>query len=558
MNKKGIATFVSAVVMLLNIGNNCYADNDIILSVNKETHNSFTINAVFEKKQPYASLTVLYPDKALDAVDESSGENSVYTIKQFKDCSDFKVNLNLTENEPWGFYKVYVGAYGKEEYGEEWNKEFFFANSNLKQDVRNRVNTSSSSDLKDVLTEYSTTYPVLNINTIDFDVYSNEINNAMLNKNFTDTKSIEDAFNNAVVPLAANELSDLSSVGEFYGKYAGVMGITESYENDAISIFKNSLKNARPFLGFSDVKKTAIASIAVSKINSAPRGEIIGYIERYYEYLGIDITSQNYIKADKTSLAKSLFEKHFASTDEFLTKYKDSTKENSASFGGKPQGGGGGGGGGLKGDLIQYGNVAFPLEKDNVIDIKVSEPFSDVDSVPWANEAIEALRARGILNGDGEGKFNPSRYVLREEFIKMLLLTMFESVEEYDECVFEDVDKNAWYFPYVAYAVKNKIATGYSEKQFGTGQYVLREEMAVFINRALNSGGWKTEMLKESFSVKDLNEISPYAVEGVENLYKAEIVNGKYKDAFAPKDRATRAETAQILYNVIKRARKGE
>ena len=65
-------------------------------------------------------------------------------------------------------------------------------------------------------------------------------------------------------------------------------------------------------------------------------------------------------------------------------------------------------------------------------------------------------------------------------------------------------------------------------------------------------------MLKESFSVKDLNEISPYAVEGVENLYKAEIVNGKYKDAFAPKDRATRAETAQILYNVIKRARKGE
>lgn len=558
MNKKGIVAFVSAAVMLLNVGNNCYADNDIILSVNKETHNSFTINAVFEKKQPYASLTVLYPDKTLDAVDESSGENSVYTIKQFKDCSDFKLNLNLTENEPWGFYKVYVGAYGKEEYGEEWNKEFFFANSNLKQDVRNRVNTSSSSDLKNVLTEYSTTYPVLNINTIDFDVYSNEINNAMLNKNFTDTKSIEDAFNNAVVPLAANELSDLSSVGEFYGKYAGVMGITESYENDAISIFKNSLKNARPFLGFSDVKKTAIASIAVSKINSAPRGEIIGYIERYYEYLGIDITSQNYIKADKTSLAKSLFEKHFASTDEFLTKYKDSTKENSASFGGKPQGGGGGGGGGLKGDLIQYGNVAFPLEKDNVIDIKVSEPFSDVDSVPWANEAIEALRARGILNGDGEGKFNPSRYVLREEFIKMLLLTMFESVEEYDECVFEDVDKNAWYYPYVAYAVKNKIATGYSEKQFGTGQYILREEMAVFINRALNSGGWKTEMLKESFSVKDLNEISPYAVEGVENLYKAEIVNGKYKDAFAPKDRATRAETAQILYNVIKRARKGE
>ena len=50
---------------------------------------------------------------------------------------------------------------------------------------------------------------------------------------------------------------------------------------------------------------------------------------------------------------------------------------------------------------------------------------------------------------------------------------------------FTDVPSDAWYAPYVAWATKNGIVTGYGDGRFGPEEPVSREQMCVLIQRLL-------------------------------------------------------------------------
>ena len=49
----------------------------------------------------------------------------------------------------------------------------------------------------------------------------------------------------------------------------------------------------------------------------------------------------------------------------------------------------------------------------------------------------------------------------------------------------------------------------------------------------------------------DSAEISDYAKEAVANLYSLKIINGMGDNMFCPKLSVTRAQAAQVVYNVI-------
>ena len=57
---------------------------------------------------------------------------------------------------------------------------------------------------------------------------------------------------------------------------------------------------------------------------------------------------------------------------------------------------------------------------------------------------IEALAAREIVNGVGNGCFEPNRSVTRAEFAKMLT-EAFDLVDEKAETDFDDVSEDKWY-----------------------------------------------------------------------------------------------------------------
>lgn len=175
--------------------------------------------------------------------------------------------------------------------------------------------------------------------------------------------------------------------------------------------------------------------------------------------------------------------------------------------------------------------------------ITASSVYSDLDTVQWAQESIEALSNLGIVSGMGDGTFAPNSNVTREQFAKMIVGVMGYSVDPNAETDFVDAN-GEWYTPYIAAAVQNGIITGRGDGSFGVGENITRQDMAVIIYRAMGlSAG-------EVHEFADSAEISDYAVDAVSALYNANIIGGYPDGTFAPKANASRAEASKMLYSV--------
>lgn len=173
--------------------------------------------------------------------------------------------------------------------------------------------------------------------------------------------------------------------------------------------------------------------------------------------------------------------------------------------------------------------------------------YNDLDSVSWAKESIERLGKKGIISGTGDNMFRPQDNITREEFVKMIVCAYNLLDENAKTDDFDDVDSSKWYAKYVASAYNAKIIFGINEKDFGVGEFITREDMAVIACRAANIAAGNTEV---KFS--DDENISDYAKDAVYAMKASGIMQGKGNNLFEPKAYATRAETAKMLDTMLK------
>lgn len=211
----------------------------------------------------------------------------------------------------------------------------------------------------------------------------------------------------------------------------------------------------------------------------------------------------------------------------------------------KPTGGsGGGGGGGTSGTAVRE-PIIVPekITKEN----KDAE-FSDIQSVQWAEEAILGLAERNVVAGVGDKKFEPDREVKREELVKMIVAAFgFKGTD--NASAFIDADSGSWYSGYILTAQSNGIVNGIGDGIFGVGRAVTREDLAVILYRSAVKLGIKFNTSDGSFA--DDSDISDYAREAVECMSGHDIINGDGQH-FMPKRTATRAETAKLIWEIVK------
>ncbi len=197
-----------------------------------------------------------------------------------------------------------------------------------------------------------------------------------------------------------------------------------------------------------------------------------------------------------------------------------------------------------KKDTVYSKNNAYVPQNVPVVNNTASDVFTDLAGYEWANESILYLARRGIINGITEDKFNPAGMVTREQFAKMVVLAV-GAYKENAEPDFDDVNLDAWYASYIASAKKAGIVNGVDEVNFGVGQYIKREDMAVMIYRAF--GMKNIVFTKSKMDFADTNSISEYAFEAISRLAGEGIINGMEDNTFAPHKYATRAEAAMLI-----------
>ncbi|MCR2806853.1 endo-1,4-beta-xylanase [Paenibacillus sp. SCIV0701] len=176
--------------------------------------------------------------------------------------------------------------------------------------------------------------------------------------------------------------------------------------------------------------------------------------------------------------------------------------------------------------------------------------FSDLNKAAWARDAIEALAARGIVQGVSEASFAPNAEVTREQFIHLLVQTL-ELEAEGEGGSFTDVASGSYYEASVAAAAELGIVKGMPDGRFGVGEAISREDMAIMVYNAIGETGVSLPGNVDDRTFGDEAAIAEYARKAVAGLASAGIVNGKPGNVFDPAGVTTRAEAAVLLYRLL-------
>jgi len=252
--------------------------------------------------------------------------------------------------------------------------------------------------------------------------------------------------------------------------------------------------------------------------------------------------------ADKSDILSNLVADNTINTvDELESRYiKYFTDINTPGVN-APAGGGGGGGGA---PVSSNATVDKELIKNETPDeMDLSTDFTDLDSHNWAKAAIEELAKREILNGKGNRKFCPGDNITREEFVKITVLA-FDLYSDLYECEFTDVSKNDWFYTYVASGKEAGLVVGMDDGSYGVGKPITRQDMAVMVHRLLAKLNKMDRVSDMSKEYNDMKNVSGYALNSVKILLNAGIMQGD-NNMFYPLKNATRAEAAQLIFNII-------
>ena len=181
--------------------------------------------------------------------------------------------------------------------------------------------------------------------------------------------------------------------------------------------------------------------------------------------------------------------------------------------------------------------------------------FADIEG-HWAADAINYVVDAGLFTGATATTFEPETAMTRGMFVTVLgRLADAEGDGEQSAAQFSDVDANAYYAPYVAWAAENGIVSGTEPDRFDPDAPITREQMAALLYRYAQFQGNDTtaaDAVIEQFS--DYASVSDYAVDAMNWAVENGLMNGTDNSMLAPLGNATRAEVATILMRFVENA----
>ena len=319
----------------------------------------------------------------------------------------------------------------------------------------------------------------------------------------------------------------------------------EINENDFFKLAtkkrENILEQLNKLSGFTSFKELFDEASFLGLVNTASgRDELREIVENTANFTGINLSDFKKIKYPENVLIALLnksdgysssmeFKKKFDS--EVLAQQKKEQKKNESSSSG---GGTNSGGRGIISEETHPSSVSA---------------FSDAEN-HWCRETLNALYNAGCIEGTGEGNYEPDRAVTRAEFAKMF--SVFFKKNTMVNVDFSDVDEKSWYAPYIYLLASNGVIKGMEDGRFLPDDKIKRCDAAVIAARISNEKNFDINITREYKSFSDEDSIPQYAINEIKYLYERSLINGSGNNCFNGNNTLTRAEAAQILFNLLK------
>lgn len=203
---------------------------------------------------------------------------------------------------------------------------------------------------------------------------------------------------------------------------------------------------------------------------------------------------------------------------------------------------------------IQDGFIQAAVTEPGVYAVMLRQAtFGDIKG-HWAQQEVEVLASRGVVNGKAQDFYAPGQTLTRAEFAKLLAGAMGIKPSVGGASSFSDVGYDQWYFGWIEAASKAGYVQGDGGK-FRPNDPVTREQMVTMLMRAIEPSsepgtgdGSNAERLLSSYS--DAGRISGWAKESVAAAVENGLIQGA-GDKLSPQGKTTRAQAAAVIYRLL-------
>ena len=197
--------------------------------------------------------------------------------------------------------------------------------------------------------------------------------------------------------------------------------------------------------------------------------------------------------------------------------------------------------------------VIFEAQHFSIYGVGYKNPipnFTDING-HWAKEHILFAVSRGLFSGTSETTFSPNTTLTRGMFVTALGRLAGINPADYQTRKFTDVKADAYYAPYVNWAVSKGIVSGTTSTTFAPDSNIAREQMAVIMKNYADKMGYSIPKTLEAVTFADNAQISSWAKDAVKAMQQAGVLSGKENNRFDPQGSATRAEAATVLHRFV-------
>jgi hypothetical protein len=197
---------------------------------------------------------------------------------------------------------------------------------------------------------------------------------------------------------------------------------------------------------------------------------------------------------------------------------------------------------------------AFPISQEDYqvmyADTVWAMPFRDVPQNSYYYTPVAEMTERGLFEGVTSTSFQPGTSMTRAMLITVLW-RMAGQPNVGTNSGFQDVSASSYYARAVTWAASKGIAQGFTATSFGPNQVLTREQLVTFLYRYARTMGYSTSAYNNLAKYTDVSTTTSYAIPSFRWAVGAGIIEGVTDTQLGPRQTATRAQGATMLYRFL-------
>ena len=179
----------------------------------------------------------------------------------------------------------------------------------------------------------------------------------------------------------------------------------------------------------------------------------------------------------------------------------------------------------------------------------VTLPFTDVSADDWFYDPVCYVYSQGLMTGTSATTFEPNTSLSRAMLVAVL--HRLEGNPQASAGDFTDVADGDWYAQAVNWAASVGVVNGMGDGTFQPNAAITREQMAAILRNYAAYKGMDVTATGDLTHYSDANSISAWAKDSVEWAVGSGLIGGYEDSTLRPQGTTTRAEVASVLQRYL-------